>query len=879
MAATTTQVLMTWVGFGGSAAILNSMFKLTTQQQDLLHKRFKDEYPSFQSFSDPGELEEQELQYKHAALAKWNERMGVDRAETLLRNGKGDEVLDALRSTVTANLVNFRSWTKSYGENPKAISEVLLACVNAARVGTGTVDTLVPIFTASERNGLKLTWDALSVTLWAFNPNVFFPIKISFYRVLAEELGWDLPAGRPDPNKFHAVLRFAEPFWNLSKPWGPRDATDIQSVIWGLVPYEVDEGEDDDPVINGGDLGAPFNDLFTDLTDAGKKLDVMARIISRLQGDSTGPDTRLVTTYHGATSRLRIIFGNWPVFSFRVDGKCELILPSDNLIFEQGKKSFTFQEPIDGLSYSLGWFDFSLLDKEDIWDCIEAALEAVQSRFAHWNKSNFSGNHVPELYRLIMAPNERAQILRAGLGNPVTPESSGRAVWLIAPGEAGNLWDEFQAQGEIRIGWNDAGDLSELETLDEVRTAVTEGHPDSGSAMVGRMLYDFAHSMAAGDHVFAKLGRKATLGHGVVESDYTYDANRESYSHIRRVRWLSNKQCDLPPEIRLPIQTLCRIDGRPELMAVLNEFYDLEPTPTLPIESIYTKEHALADLFMPEETLDDIIELLKRKKNIILQGAPGTGKTFVARRLAYLLMGVADEGRAPMIQFHQSTCYEDFIQGYRPDGNGGFTLKDGTFYQFCQEAHAEPDKSFVFIIDEINRGNLSKIFGELMMLIEPDKRDASFAVPLAYASSREETFFVPENVFLIGTMNTADRSLSMVDYALRRRFAFIEAEPGFSSPAFANYLRKQKSPANLIEAIRDRMETLNGMITSDSANLGRGYRIGHSFFVPPKDTIPDAGWYQDIIRYEVLPLIEEYWIDDPKRLDAARLMLQQPINA
>lgn len=303
-----------------------------------------------------------------------------------------------------------------------------------------------------------------------------------------------------------------------------------------------------------------------------------------------------------------------------------------------------------------------------------------------------------------------------------------------------------------------------------------------------------------------------------------------------------------------------------------------EELPILEVDRKYTKVDALRDLFMEEEDVDRAIAMLKRKKNIILQGAPGTGKTFVARRLAYLLMGVPDESRATMVQFHQSTCYEDFIQGYRPDGNGGFELKDGAFYTFCQDAINEPDKSFVFIIDEINRGNLSKIFGELMMLIESDKRDESFAVPLTYATSREETFYVPENVFLIGTMNTADRSLSMVDYALRRRFAFIEAEPGFSSSAFFNHLTCRGASPKLVAAIQDRMETINTMITNDSTNLGRGYRIGHSFFVPAKDTKLDAAWYRDIVRHEILPLIEEYWIDDGKARATATDILLQPIE-
>ena len=226
----------------------------------------------------------------------------------------------------------------------------------------------------------------------------------------------------------------------------------------------------------------------------------------------------------------------------------------------------------------------------------------------------------------------------------------------------------------------------------------------------------------------------------------------------------------------------------------------------------YTREEALAELFMPEDDLDNILAQLKRKKNIILQGAPGVGKTFIAKRLAWLQMGVKDSGRVNTVQFHQSFTYEDFVQGLRPRKEGGFEIKNGIFYQLCKQAQGDPNRDYFLIIDEINRGNLSKILGELMMLIECCKRGDE-AATLLY--SEGETFTVPANLYLIGTMNTADRSLSLVDYALRRRFAFLSLKPGFETDSFAAKLTEHEIDSDGIARIRSLMAQLNDEISKD----------------------------------------------------------------
>jgi MoxR-like ATPase len=444
-------------------------------------------------------------------------------------------------------------------------------------------------------------------------------------------------------------------------------------------------------------------------------------------------------------------------------------------------------------------------------------------------------------------------------GPKLTSSEEPKHVWLYAPGSKAVHWDDFRKAGIAAIGWDDVGDLTPYRDAEAIKARMDQVSAEPESFVNASQCLDFAHMMSPGDLVFVKRGRREIIGFGTVKSDYRFEPDRPFFRHVRDVAWQSSGSWPTASHRLLPMKTLTEITNDEILIEELEQLIGASvPTPAAATTisakmPSYTIDDFSAETAIPPEVIDLWLTRLKRKQQLIFQGPPGTGKTFVAERLARVLTSDT-HGFVDLVQFHPSYGYEDFMHGIRPVTQGGQILFEripGRFLRFCRAARDVPDKSpCVLIIDEINRGNLSRIFGELMYLLEYRE----MTIPLA---GEEGRFGIPPNVYIIGAMNTADRSIALVDHALRRRFSFIHLAPDYG------VLRSQLESHGLVAAgLIDALKAVNAAIED------RNYEIGISFFL--KDGAALAKTLQDVWEGEIEPYLEEYFYDQPSRLEPLR---------
>lgn len=509
------------------------------------------------------------------------------------------------------------------------------------------------------------------------------------------------------------------------------------------------------------------------------------------------------------------------------------------------------------------WFSFAG------WGGLIIEQQVASDGFRHLN-----GEAIPIIERIIQDPPQYYQAKDADdwftyyIGSAADTEDNElpgrRRFWLFSPGEKARLWDTFHEKGIMGVGWNDLGDLRQYKTREEITEEMRHRWGDKNYKNDSLALWEFANKIKSGDVVFVKHGLSLIIGRGIIRSDYIYDPSLGEYCNYRKVEWTHKGRWDYSSQgIIKALTDITDLTGRVQTLEAL---FEIEADPEVMQEyPEYDEAKFLRDVYMSEEKFRTLKGLLQRKKNLILQGPPGVGKTFIAQRLAFAILGCKDTSRVKVVQFHQSYSYEDLVVGYRPHEEG-FRLTYGPFYSFCKEAQTD-ERDYFFIIDEINRGNLSKIFGELLMLIESDKRGEENAIRLLYEN---EQFYVPSNVHIIGMMNTADRSIALIDYALRRRFAFFDLEPAFATEGFKKYQNDLQNPK--FDALVSSVEALNREIAVDGS-LGNGFKIGHSYFSSESRFDINEAWLNSVVEHELIPLLKEYWFDDSSKVEqwSARL--------
>jgi 5-methylcytosine-specific restriction protein B len=486
--------------------------------------------------------------------------------------------------------------------------------------------------------------------------------------------------------------------------------------------------------------------------------------------------------------------------------------------------------------------------------------------------------------------------------------AAAKNVWIYSPGEQASGFGLDLEMKVARLYWSGIGDLHAFGSRADI-VARTDRGGDS------QMLWAFSRKVVVGDILVARKGRRMIVGLGRVVRPYFYaPESEEDGPHQLGVDWFWTGAVRVPPE-STSFTVWSFVNGTPRKDEVLERVQQLpvgatqagavdisepEPEPEPP----YEMEHALEDLFFTQAELKKWLRLLEHRRNLVLTGPPGVGKTFVAQRLAWLLIGAQRDDAVTFVQFHQAYSYEQFVLGYRPAGGdrptGGapnesksrpqFELSQGPLFRIAEQAHADPNEKFVLIIDEINRGNISRILGEALMLLEADKREPRWGVELAYRpeGSRfaDGKFHLPPNLYVIGTMNTADRSLAVVDYALRRRFAFVDIKPRVDSDEFARHVLDKKLPESVLTRLRECVKQLNSCIDKDGA-LGPGFEIGHSFFTlgdkvrwraaadPVEAETLANEWLDEVFEFEIEPLLREYWAEDAAKCNQAIALLRK----
>ncbi len=498
---------------------------------------------------------------------------------------------------------------------------------------------------------------------------------------------------------------------------------------------------------------------------------------------------------------------------------------------------------------------------------IDASLRAIRSGLVEQGASNNFSFYDEGIRQLWERPENDVANGTAEAYSEAADDSETQRFWKISPGSDATKWKRFADESVIAVGWTGSPDLRQTGAASEAALATyLKDFPDFKSknyalSHAARQLWMFLHEMEVGDRVIA-YGAGKVRGYGRIAGPYEFEPNEDGYSHVRACSWISTSAQGIS---NLPSELVEKLQQNTTIVELSAEEFAKITGQLAPSGDSKTELGRHTNL--ETRLIDEIETLLRVKKQIILEGPPGSGKTYVARLFARYLAGVGLDDvatdRVEIVQFHQSYGYEDFVAGIRPvtSASGQLTYRSepGIFLDMCERAAARPDETFVLIIDEINRGNLSRIFGELLYGLEYRDQAIRLQTPVELDGRVIVHLRIPDNLYLIGTMNSTDRSLAMIDYALRRRFYFwrlMPAENG-QAPVFRKWLEAQTElTADTRARLHDAFVTLNNAIVEA---LGEDYQIGHSYFMLPDGEIGDPAAWERVWRHAIEPLLREYF--------------------
>ena len=454
----------------------------------------------------------------------------------------------------------------------------------------------------------------------------------------------------------------------------------------------------------------------------------------------------------------------------------------------------------------------------------------------------------------------------------IQPLSTMANIYTMKLGGSG-IWEEQAiSDGVLRIGFGIFDEISNLKTLHSIENHLKNSYRRKNLDNDAKQVHLFLNIMTEGDLVLVNLKTRPSVAVGRVSGD-CWKANPDEI--LRPVNWcrhdisFHNLDKDLQQSFPSPGKTIQKVevsDAVTRIDCIVRTSKDPGPTSVSVEDCSYSSANIVGDgCFVEEKRISNMLKRLQTKKNLILQGPPGTGKTWLAKRLAWALAGQKDEKKVRAVQFHPNLSYEDFVRGWRPSSEGRLDLVDGPFLEMVGAAQRDLESAYVLVVEEINRGNPAQILGEILTLLEADKRSPDNALELTYRREDEQGIYLPPNLHIVGTMNIADRSLALVDLALRRRFAFVDLLPEIGE-RWKTWVGEQCGFDDaILFDIQERMSRLNATIKADP-KLGRQFQIGHSYVtpLPGRETDPST-WYRDIVDSEIGPLLNEYWFDDPDR--------------